>query len=977
MSIRFAFDSPRLSLTSDTSPGYHDSTYSDTAHTDREVPSLMRTIRLIHIILALLMVIACANAAPTIAIRNNHDFAYDGPMSFRTALPDGAYKSADGIAIVKNGVARAVVHAEGHSSVTLKPAKSAAFMGRLAAKPIPGGLALQSNGKEVGRIELGLAVIPGKAATYTQAVDGFKPLNLAFVKQSDGTYTGKATSGDYLVEVTLTPYTGGWTDAQAKITSTSDKSDPTYLALIRKVSMPGISGVKTDWNGAILKGTEDPAITDRIATLSKGVDWCSWKSGGASWAAINQFSAGYTVQDSKGKWIPANHFYTWEKAAQKDGSIYLASEVAGANPSQDNGKYMGVRAYSPPLKGEPVILKWRLAMENTPKQDWEESQLYVTAGYRRVTESKDSAIVDLGVPYVEFGTSYFPYSTMTENFDYYRTTGLDREGWWPVSPKAWENWKAYQPQMETDLRIIKSMGFDLVRLHHLELIGTMDRQNCFAFLDFYMNTCRKLGMKVLFDTAGSPEWITSLVSRYKDVVKYVEIENEILIPGIPKGAPERWTAQYEAVKKASPATQAFLTGACNQGMFDRLHYLGVPFDRIGFHNYKHGAASMESIPSVMLGVANQATDYGKPAVLGEFNWKFLTALSPENRAKQMAQIYAGMLQPRAVPTVCQFHWQETMSVNPRLTRQGIRHYETINLDRTPKPEAIELMKLIKQYTRPDSPVRVLPVFICGCGSNGTPPDDIPFDITNHTGRTVTVKLSTESFQGMTCEFITPSTITLKPDQEYQGKLRPSIAGDALPGTYHYFIRAEYPGGVSYGWGIYRKTGAPKFDAPVLADLVEYPQGADIVDKLNYEWPISVIFGKDCPIIEMEMAYQLRNTLQAATGQDVYLCNSDDVPADTLNSGQLILVGTPDKNPLIKQANLQLPDGKGLVQLYNAPSGMQWLILTGATEDQQQAAATDVVLRFWNNAKDSVSRVSGLEKGAALGNKAAAGDVNLP
>ncbi len=941
----------------------------------------MRSTRRLYIILAIALLVYAipAFAAPEIVIRNNHDFTYTGPVAFKTNLPTGDYAGSAGVGKVRNGIARVAVTAPAHSSVSLdihgKPGAAAITLNKNWSVTMqPGGMDVILDKQTTAKIEFGLAVIPGKDAVSTQAVDSFKLLDIQFVPSPDGGFIGNCTQGDYQVQIKLVPY-GGVLDVEASITRTKDSSDPEYLALVRRVTTTDITGIRTDWNGIIIKGTENPTVTDRIATLAKGVGWVSWKTSGMSWAVINQFSAGYTTQDSKGKWIPANHFYTWEKAAQKDDSLYLISEIAGPNPTQDKGKYMGVRSYCPPLKNEPVVLKWRLATTTKPSADWEKSQLYVTAGYRNVTETAGKAVVDLGVPYVEFGTSYFPYSTMTENFDYYRTAGLDREGWWPFSPKLWEDWPKLKPQMATDLRIIKAMGFDLVRLHHLELLGAMDRQNCYAFLDFYMDQCRKLGLKVLFDTAGSDEWVCSVVSRYKDVVKYVEIENEILIPGIPKGSPERWTGQYKAVKKASPSIQSFLTGACNQGMFDRLKYLGVPFDRIGFHNYKHGAAYKESIPSVMLGVANQATDYGTSAVLGEFNWKLLTAMAPEARANEVAQIYAKALEPRAIPTFLQFHWQETMSVNPRLTRQGIRHYETINLDRTPKPEALELMKLIKQYARQDSPVRALPIEVETVPMVLSPKTVVRFTVTNNGSKPVAVKLSTECFDKAGCKLLSPATANLKPHAKYTGELSPSFSADALPGVYHFFVRAEYAGGTSYGWGIMRNVGVPKFDAPVLADLVEYPQGADVVDKVEYMQPVCVAFGKDCPIIEMEMAYQVRNTLQAATGHYVHLCSTADIP-EAMKDCTLILVGTPQSNKLIGATNPDLSD-KGRVILQDVGGGAQWLYLTGKTSDQVQAAATDFVLRFWNNAKDSVSRVSGLDKGAALGNKAAAGDVNLP
>ena len=124
-----------------------------------------------------------------------------------------------------------------------------------------------------------------------------------------------------------------------------------------------------------------------------------------------------------------------------------------------------------------------------------------------------------------------------------------------------------------------------------------------------------------------------------------------------------------------------------------------------------------------------------------------------------------------------------------------------------------------------------------------------------------------------------------------------------------------------------------------------------------------------------MAYQARNALQSAIGREIRLCSTDDIPKGW--RGNLILVGTPQSNPLIAQSGVQLPADKGAVVLHDSGRGRQWLVLAGRTPDAAQAAGTDFVLRFWKNARDSAARVSGLEQGAALGNKAAPGDVNLP
>jgi hypothetical protein len=771
--------------------------------------------------------ISTSSAEPSILIRNNHDLDYRGPIAFETGLPDGFYASQSGRGQVIDGTAHVVAAIFGGSELRLirQPSGSSGLSeGPLLVKPSSGGVALLWDGKPIGRVEFGLAVIPGREAGPKEAVSHFQALPVELVGNREGSFSGKCHTNGYDVVLHVDWYPGGWMDMDVTLTRTEDGPESVYLALVRRIVMPGMDGVRMRWNGRVLDSTDEPDEYDRVFSLARGVDWCSWKRGSLSCLAVNRFAPGFTYEREPGRWVLANHFYTRERVRREGDSIYLISEIAGPNSEQEKTRYMGVRAYTPPLKGEPLRLTWRLAVSQAPQPAWENAHLLVYAGYTSYrshrSNTSNSTVVDLGVPWVEFGTSYFPYSTMCENFDFYRTAGLDREGWWPFSPKMWENWRAFTPRMETDLRIIRSMGFDWVRLHHLELVGKMGRQNALAFLDFYMDTCRKLGLKVLVDTAGSPEWMALIAGRYEDVVKSVELENEILIGGIKPGDPARWTACYNAIKQVAPETEVFLTGACNQGMFERLVQLGVPFDRVGFHNYKHGPAWKEASSSIALGVAGHAMQLGKPPILGEFNWKMLTAWSPENRALEFAQIYEKMLEPRAIPEFFQFHWQETLSVNPRLTRQGIRHYEIIHLDRRPKPEGVELMKLIERYARKDAPVREMTVHIepaefdNGSGHAGVL-------IENHTSRAVDVKVTPESFDGMGFELTGGGEVTLQPGGYMKRRLGLSLKSDARPGVYHYFLRVDYSGKTAYGWGIASNPGAPRFDAPVLADLVAY------------------------------------------------------------------------------------------------------------------------------------------------------------
>ena len=937
--------------------------------------------RLFISLATLLLCSLSVGASPLIVVRNNHEMPYNGPVMFNTGLPDGFYKCNGGRATVFDGIAQVVANLPAQSELRLKlvGAKQDAVLseGAFSLAPDTGGLKLLWQKQEIGRLELGLVVIPGKESTLDNAVSSFQPLDLSNAKITNGVFSGNWRSGDYDVEIQIRHYAGGWADVSANLTRVGGNDDAAYVALVRKVTTKEIDGSRMRWHGRVMDGASEPAVIHKDFRYTHGTDWCSWKTDKYAIVVANRFTPGLTTETTPGRWVPANNFFVLERLRSQDNSVYFISEVAGPDPLGKNVSRAASKTYIQPLKGEPVKMGWRIAVSKTPKADWEESQFFVSAGYRMVTETTDKAVVDLGVPYVQFGTSYFPYSTMTENHDFYRTAGLNQEGWWPFSAKMWENWRAYTPQMQTDFRIIKAMGFDWVRMHHLEMLAAMDRKNAMEFIDWYMQQARQLGLKVIVDTSGSTNWFTTLAGRYKDVAKSFEIENEILIPGIKPGDTERWIASYKAVKAAAPNTDAFLTGNCDEGMFERLVRLGVPFDRTGFHFYLHGPGWEETLCSTATAMGGHGTDLGKPTILGEFNWKEITRYSPEARAAKYALGFGKMLEPRAIPELFQFHFQETMSVNPEICRIGIRHYETMNLDRRPKLEGVEFMKLIKRYSRPNSPVCELPIKIDEITLKNGKAKAV-FTLKNETKKQVLVKLSSESFGESSCRITSKNTLTLKPGESAKGQMEVSLKPGAKPGTYHYFLKANYSNKTAYGWGIASNPGAPEFDAkPVLPELVEYPQGLDIVKSFDWNKPICVAFGKDSAILELEMAYVAFSTLQSATGRAIRLCSTEDIPASMLKSANLILVGSPTGNPLVAQAAPMLTDGKGTIILQDKGNGRQWLLLAGKTPKDVKAATTDFVLRYWENAKDSTTRISGMEKGAALGNRAVSGDLNPP
>jgi hypothetical protein len=910
------------------------------------------------------------NGADVIRIRNNHDVAYDGPVQFQTTLADGAYAAAgdSGEGEIRSGVARMVVHLGARSELTLSRA------GALAESRIAGGplsittaarrLDLGWSGDSLGALELGLVVLPGTSAGPDDVAAAFEPLDIQWQRQRDGSFAGSIERQGYKLDMTLVPYGGGWVDMTTRLTHLARASGPAYVALVRRVtSRSGIDSATMRFNGRVIDGASSPNSWARDFWYTHGVDWISWKSGALSMAAMSGFTPVPSVlRDSV--WVEGSHFYVWDKTRQAGNQLYLISEIAGPNPNQKGSAI----PYAPIEQGDSLSMTWRLSVAKKATRGWEESQLLVSTGFQSASQDSGISAVELGVPAVSFGTSYFPYSTFTENFDYYRTPGLDRETWWPFSPTMWNNWRSFKPQMQTDLHIIRAMGFEWVRLHHLELLQEMDRAQALAFLDFYTGEARALGLKVLVDTEGPADWVTLIMGRYRDVVRRVEVENEVLIPPTKPASPARWTSLYHAAKAADPDAQVFLTSAGNDDKFERLRALGVPFDRVGLHAYMHSPEWTEALSSHVLGTASYARSIGRFVTLGEFNWKGLTRLSPPARQKAFADVYESMLQPRAIPEVFEFQFQETIGVNPSIARSGVRHYETIALDRRPKPEALELMRLMRKYARPDAPMLEVPVTV-GNATLVNGRATASFSIANHTARRLTLRLSALAYDGVGASLASPQQLTLAPRDSAHGSIALRLPAGSRPGTYHFFLKTEYGEKAAYGWGVASNPGVPSFARnPVLGDRVVYPQGFDVVRKLDWSRPLLVAFGPGAPVLEMEMAYQVAFTLQSVTGRQVWLSTTADLPDSLLSKGSLILVGTAATNPLIGDLpSARDAQEKGLVWLASGKNTSSRLVLTGNTPKAVEAASTDFVLRYWLNAKDAGIRITGMEKGAALGN----------
>jgi hypothetical protein len=177
------------------------------------------------------------------------------------------------------------------------------------------------------------------------------------------------------------------------------------------------------------------------------------------------------------------------------------------------------------------------------------------------------------------------------------------------------------------------------------------------------------------------------------------------------------------------------------------------------------------------------------------------------------------------------------------------------------------------------------------------------------------------------------------------------------------LRLEGEGGLlRYGWGEARLAGAPEIDrAPdaVPNSKVRYSHAALDFD---FNRPLAVVYGDKAPVQDVETSYALVNALESATGRPVAIYTLSDVPEDVLERGAMLLVGTSKTNKLIGESmrGSELTDSQRYVGIVpaNGTRGER-LIVGGATPEDAEAAAMDLLIRFWKYAKDSAGRRVGL------------------
>lgn len=949
----------------------------------------------------LLLAVSSAPAAPQrLAIENHQPFRFNQPIRLRNVTLDEAHWRGSQGQPVQNAGNDTVLLVDLSASSTRVlepiPAQPCNPSPSLTARADGPGLALTYEATPRGHLQWDLVLQPpgqaGKPKREAGITDSegrlrkrrpdlnevppppdfaalFAPLPLAFEQVSSGplfsTWSARTTTAGLELTVEADTFHAGFVDLRGRLENrTESTSTGLYCAVVCRWTQPAQVTRALCYDSRFQELAPTSSTTFRAGeghhlAIQRGTDWIRTRfadNASAVWA--HDFAEGFTVFDDRGKkggrWVGGSQPQLGQEVVTRGRDLYSITEIARSNIKRYRGRFVEHTLMHP---GEAAEFESRLVFNERPLSDLRADQIFVAyTCYREQKSQPDGVAFHIGVPHVRFGTSYFPYSTLGENFDYVKLPGMDREGYWPLAADTVNQWELFADDIRRDLCIAKAMGFDVIRLHHLEVLGGVGPEVRQEYLDFLMGEMRRLGLKALLDVQMKPEEVAGLVARYRDVVDGVEVENEVLIFGIRDGREKYWNSVYDAVKAVAPEVPVHLTGHSNSGIFNRLEKLGGKTDRIGFHSYVDAVDAIPSARGMALAVGNYAAKAGKPAAITEWNWRFLTRVPFEERATLYPRIISNALVTRSIPEFHQFQFMSTLGINPRVGRSGIRHYEPIFLSRRPKPEAFELMKLIESYTRPDHPVRRVhtsrEVVELDGGGRGT----AQVRIGNAGPAPMKLRAQAESWGGLRAS-IDPEWLELAPGETRT--LEVDLATTApLPGFYHFFVRLE--GGdlpLRYAWGEARLAGKPEMSRD-LATSATWAFSPEASFPLDLSRPVTVVYGEDAPILDLESALLVQETLESATGRPVGFYELENLPAGTRETENLILIGSPETNALVAEVRDVIPPGASSYIAYAASPGGRntgWLLVGGAGDQATELAAVELVLSYWRQAKDSAAR----------------------
>jgi len=934
-----------------------------------------------------------------IKLVNNQPFPVRMPIAVKSGnLKGEIFKTSDEKAMQKDGddlIFVADLAASSAQNFKLLNGSATKVANKLfVLNPTENGVALKFAGAELGRLSWDILFRDSKPeelkgepfSTKEDFSKQFQQISIKFEKIKEGAvfdvWRGVANEQGLQLTIELRAFHDGFLDINSELKNVgAEKTENVYAAVLTRWQQPNQTQRSVCYDNRISALKENDWTNFRVGEsrnwyVQRGVDWIKTNfAENISVAWMNDFSPSFTVhQDAKGKrparFVGANIPQIGYEAQTNEKDVYILTEIARSNLKSYAERLEDNRLMP---RGESVSFSSRLVISETALTDEKVDNAFIAyASYAEQKQTDNKIEYQIGVPFTRFGTNYFPYSTLGENFDIKKLPGMDRDAYWAFAADTVNKWQLFADDIRRDLRIAKTLGFELIRLHHLELIQGVDKAKQTEYLDFFFGEMRRLKLKALIDARVSAADTADLVRRYRDVIDGVEVDNEVLIFGINDDAPAYWKRVYKAVKEVAPEIPVHLTAHTNTGAFDRLQKLGVPFDKIGQHAYTDGLDSMPNTRGFSLAAASYGRRVGKPPIITEWNWRFLTRMTPEERAKVYAPIFENVLKTRSMPAMYQFQFNESLAMNPKALK-GIRHYEQIWLSRRPKPEAFVLSGLINKYGAPTHPNKLLNVEYSVVELDARGKGAAQFRITNTSGKNLNLKAIIETPANIQARMqnAKDANVRLKPNASTIVKvmlqaLPTDNSLQPLPGFYHVFLRLEGDDNLlRYGWAEARLAGAPQMDTAEKSNVI---YGEKVFD-FDLNQPLAVIYGDNAPIQDVETASVLINTIESATGRPVKIYTLKDLPAN--ERGRLVLVGTAKTNQLIALVNSKIPadvrNAKQFAARAGEKTGEDWLIFSGADPLEAERAAMDWTIRFWKYAKDSAARRVGLvEKELPLG-----------
>lgn len=789
---------------------------------------------------------------------------------------------------------------------------------------------------------------------------------------------------DYQLNVVHRVYASGAIDTEVTVRTLELRTPETYLAIAKFVPSAAGEGAVVRWKGDLISlpaGSVSPLRTVRSDNWTRDVNWLALGTtvGGELARPLMARNVNGLTRVHRKTLRNVNDFLINEYAVGTDTGWVLLSEIAREQLVLKN--YIPLQ-FVPPAPDETVVLEFRtLAPGRHTGQSIDEAYT-AYAGHQGASIAVQGELnVEFGVPGVQFGTSLFPNSTYGENFEFWRSAGLiggrlnkkDLNRWWPRFKHA----HRFKEEIRRDLRIANAMGLDWIRIHHFDspdfredYLQTEDGRWMLEFLDFIANTARECGIGIFLDFALSPNDSAFVAREYGDVIRYYEIQNEVLInPGAQLKLFDYWLEVRDRIEKERPGSPVFITGAAQFfGIFDGLAQRGVTFNTTGQHGYVDRREIPAHFRDIAVSLGGYASRRGTHALNSEFNWRMITRETEEAQAAHFTELATHLLEPRAIPLALQFQFQETFCVPPR-TRGAMRHYEPLRVDRTPKPQARAYSDIIRKYSLPDNRLRQLAIAIDEVTLEAGTEFTYDVNIENISGRPLSVKLAPKMPAGL----VTASpevSLDLKAGEKRVISRQGKAATELKPGVYHFFEEARFEDDVLFGWGISRHVARPQLDLeqPLLRD-VSYEGGVDMLNQLDLTSFASTVFGEDAPALEVDWALYIYHSLRCATGVPVTREKDSTLSVEEAAAKNLILVGTPSSNSLINAIATELPAsfpdlprGTGLVTRVNAPLGRKdvvWLVVTGADATGVERAASDFLYRYWRFAKDAIAFGDGM------------------